>query len=247
MRAQYNRRLLGSRGRRTSLRSTVARRPILGTFPVEVAAQPDRPARTACMVVRSASVTVHARVSKKRREALPMGAVVAEEASCRNDRIRWLLLTTHPVDTFADARAVVAAYSGRWRVEEFHRAWKSGVCNVEATQLQSRNAIVKWATMPAAVAARALRIAYLNRTCPDDLATVEFTEDEIDALYLLTRTKRDRRRRLTLGEVIKKLAIYGGYAHQYNPKRRPGPKVIARGLADITVLAQGLKNMREMR
>lgn len=247
VRAHYNRRLRDSRGRRTSLNTTLERQPVLGTFTVNVAAQPGRPARKARVALRATPVTVNARVTKKRREALAMYAVVAEETSRRKDRIRWRLLTTHPVHTVADAREVVAAYSRRWRVEEFHRAWKSGVCNVEATQLHGRSAIVKWATMLAAVAARALRIAYLNRTCPDEPATVEFTEDEIEALYLLTRTKRDRRRRLTLGEVIKKLAIYGGYAHQYNPKRRPGPKVIARGLAKVSVLATGLKNMREMR
>jgi hypothetical protein len=248
VRSYHDRRLLRADGSAAYLNDTMLRQPVLGHFEVAVAARPGRPARTARLSIRATSVVVHARVTKKRREALRVNAVLAEE-KCRRrgDRIRWLLLTTHSASDFTEAREVVAAYASRWRVEEFHRAWKSGVCNVEASQLHSRTAIIKWATILAAVAARALRLAYLARTTPDMPAAEEFTEDEIDAAYILAKRPRDRRKRVTLAEMIEIVADLGGYAHKYSAKRRPGPLVLGRGLADVETLAKGLRNMREMR
>ena len=38
----------------------------------------------------------------------------------------WRLLTSEPVESFEDAMRVVRIYSARWRVEDFHKAWKTG-------------------------------------------------------------------------------------------------------------------------
>jgi hypothetical protein len=92
-----------------------------------------------------------------------------------------------PAETFEQAKAVVAGYASRWKIEEFHRTWKRGLCRVEDNQLQSRNAILKWATILAAVAARALRLAKLIRSTPDIPASEEFTEYEIDAAFILLK------------------------------------------------------------
>jgi hypothetical protein len=150
------------------------------------------------------------------------------------------------VDTFQDALAVVRGYTMRWRVEEFHRAWKRGLCNVEDNQLRSRSAIIKWATVLAAVAARAVRLAYLLRKSPDLPASTEFTAYEIDAAFILLKRERPRRKKVTVGEVIELIAEIGGFAHKY-AGGFAGPTVIGRGLDRVQILATGLKNMAEMR
>jgi hypothetical protein len=55
---------------------------------------------------------------------LEVWAVSAREADPpgRATRLDWLLLTTRPVRTAADALDTVIGYKLRWRVEEFHRA-----------------------------------------------------------------------------------------------------------------------------
>ena len=152
-----------------------------------------------------------------RRIHIRLNAVLAEEIGFRRgDHVRWLLLTTHPIESFKHALSVVRGYTMRWRIEEFHRAWKRGLCNVETRQLHRRNAIIKWATVLATVAARAVRLAYLLRSSPEQPASTEFTEYEIDAAFILTKLKRDRRKQVTLRQVIDMIAEIGGFAHKYS-------------------------------
>src|SRR5690606_6509071 len=103
--------------------------------------------------------------------------------------ICWILLTTHPLESLADCLLVIRSYTCRWRVEEFHKAWKSGLCDVESSQLRSYAAIQRWASILAAVAARAERLKRLSRETPDVDALTEFSQDEIDATILYMETK----------------------------------------------------------
>lgn len=247
VRASHDRRLEDVRGRHVYLRQTLKKQPILGHYQLEVPARPEREARSARIALRACKVVISARVSWDRRRPIAINAVFAEEIGYRGkDRIRWMLLTTAPVVSFQQTRAVVRGYSLRWRVEEFHRAWKRGLCNVEDTQLQSRSAIVKWATILAAVAARAIRIAQLLRTTPEIPASDEFTNYEIAATYALTKRKWDRRRRPSFKEIVDIIADLGGFANKYSGGR-PGPTVLGRGLAKVQIAAEALKNFEEMR
>ena len=180
---------------------------------------------------------------------LDLNAVlVREKGRANNDRIEWLLLTTHPVGNRADALTIVKAYSYRWRVEEFHRTWKRGLCRVEDTQLRSRDAVIKWATILAAVAARALRLTYLARKQPDVLAKTEFTKRELQAIVLLREPKGvtiAQISTLTLSQVIRWVADLGGYTGPWNGP--PGPTVVARGLRDVLPAAQVLRKAEKLR
>jgi hypothetical protein len=247
VRASHDRRLEDVRGRHVYLRQTLRKQLILGHYQLQVPARRDRAARSARIALRACKVVISARISWDRRRSIAINAVFAEEIGHQGkDRISWFLLTTAPVDTFEQARAVVRGYSLRWRVEEFHRAWKRGLCNVEDTQLQSRSAIVKWATILAAVAARALRIAQLLRTTPDIPASDEFTNYEIAATYAISKKKWDRRRRPSFREIVDIIADLGGFANKYSGGR-PGPTVLGRGLAHVQAVAEALKNIDEMR
>jgi hypothetical protein len=247
IRATHNRRILRDDGRVAYLHSTLRRQPILGEYQLAIPERKNRPARQARIALRACSVTINARINAQTRIKIRLNAVFVEEIRSRwGDCVRWLLLTTHPVDSFKHALSVVRGYTMRWRVEEFHRAWKRGLCNVEDTQLHGRSAIIKWATILATVAARAVRLAYLLRSSPEQSASSEFTDYEIDAAFILTKRKRDRRTRVTLRQVIDLIAEIGGFAHKYSGGF-PGPTVIGRGLDRVQVLATGLENMGQMR
>jgi hypothetical protein len=43
-----------------------------------------------------------------------------------NGTLEWLLVTTRPVKSLDQALEIVAWYTRRWIVEEFHKAWKTG-------------------------------------------------------------------------------------------------------------------------
>lgn len=247
VRSTHNRRLQDEEGKAAAyLWSKVQGQPLLGRYTVEVPARAEHPGRTALMEVRACKVTIELRVSRKKRRYVSVNAVLAREKSKAKDRLEWKLLTTHPVTSFEQTCTVIDGYTTRWRVEEFHRAWKSGVCHVEDSQLRARDHFIKWATLLAAVAARAVRISYLARSQPDQPARSEFTQDEIDAVLILKkRTDYKRGSDPPLGVFVVWLAEIGGYTGK-SSGGPPGPKVIARGLQRIDGLAEGLKNMREM-
>ena len=249
VRATHNRRVVvpgATRGERHYLKQELERQRIVSRYEVLVPRKGKRP-RTARIALRACKVTISALVGKNRRQSFEMHAVMARETQRRPDRNCWVLLTTHAIDSRSQVEAVVAGYALRWRIEDFHRAWKRGHCNVESSQLHSRSALVKWATILATVAARAQRLAQLFRSAPDLPASTEFTEHEIDACYILTKTKRDRRRTPTIGDVLRLVAELGGFGNRYYGGKMPGPTILGRGLDYLEPMARGLRNMDKMR
>ncbi len=154
----------------------------------------------------------------------------------------WLLYTNCPVFTAEHARAIVESYEARWRVEEFHRTWKQGHCNVEDAQLHTEGAIVTWATMLAAVAMRIERLKYFARKKPDLPATVELSDEEIEALKLDQGRRTTKRKRLpqqpAIGLATEWVAELGGWMGKRNGP--PGSITLARGLERLGYLVEGI-------
>jgi hypothetical protein len=203
-----------------------------------------RGARVATTAIRAATVSLECTTPKGRTVTIKVNAVFVREERRREDRLEWMLLTTHPVQTRRDVLEVVRGYELRWRIEDFHRAWKRGLCRVEDTQLRSRNAIFKWATILAAVATRAMRLTYLARETPDVLASTEFSPTEIEAVIAL-RDPKSVPDIVTLGIVVRWLADIGGYTGPWNGP--PGPTVVGRGLQDALVAARAFERRDKMR
>jgi hypothetical protein len=250
VRSNHNRRVVGPdgpAGKRRYLRQELERQRVSSRYTLEVPRKGQRGSRRANIALRACKVKISARISSNHRQIFEFNAVMVRETQRRPDRICWVLLTTHPIETRKDIEAVVRGYQLRWRIEDFHRAWKRGHCNVEKTQLRDRSTIVKWATILAAVAARALHLAHLLRTNAELPASTEFTELEIDACFILSEKVRDRRQTLSVGDVLKLIAELGGFGNRYYGGRLPGPTVIGRGLKYIQPMARGLVNMAKMR
>ncbi len=233
------------RAPKKSLFSCVGNAPVLGRHFLQVPARHGQPARIAKLEVRARAVTFELRIARRQRLYVPMFVVSAREVG-HEKPLHWRLSTTVPVESFEDALAVINGYAARWRIEEFHRAWKRGVCNVEDTQLRARDSIVKWATILAAVAARATRLTYLAREKPDIDASEELTRWEIDAAIALLKPKGIKLGATpTLAQAVGWIAEIGGFAGKYSGKP-PGPTVVARGLQRVEILAEGIKNLAEM-
>jgi hypothetical protein len=249
VRASVERRLEAPGGKRRYLRAAVRRAPALGDVLVEVPARHGEPARLAVVRVRATTVRLSLPVTHRKRSTVEVTAVQAKEVGYSGPgALHWTLLTTASATTLAEARAVLDGYALRWRIEDMHRAWKAGWCNVEQTQLRSRAAIIKWATLHLAVATRAMRLAHLARTEPDRPSTDELSRDEVDAVLILAskrkRTKYKRGETPPLGELVDLLARLGGYVGK-SSGGPPGATVVGRGLDRIAALAEGLALMKE--
>lgn len=205
---------------------------------------PPRKARVAAVVIRAAKVALTwPRNNGKRKPLMSINAVLVREIGrSKDDRIEWLLLTTHPIRTRADILEVVRGYTLRWRIEDFHRAWKDGFCRVEETQLRSRDAICKWSTILAAVATRAMRLTHLARETPDVLASTEFSDYELQAIFVQRKPKNFKKSdipKMTLGQAIRWIADTAGYTGPW--KGPPGVTIVGRGLHEIEIIARAFE------
>jgi hypothetical protein len=252
VRAAWDRLLEATGEDEQKLRQHLARRADVGHYDVPVTGAPRRSPRVARMVVRTAVVTLAMR--RRGNSAitpLTVNAVWAlEEGStpAGEKPLDWLLLTSRSVKTFTTAFEVIDGYTKRWRIEEFHRAWKTSVCRVEDMQLRSAHAVTTWATMLAAVAARAERLRLLARKQPDQPATVELSDVEIQALILLRRHRRRGRipETPTIAEATLWIAELGGYTGK-SSGGPPGAITIGRGLEHLVGAAEMLSIVRESR
>jgi Transposase DNA-binding/Transposase DDE domain len=235
------------------LRAHMAASSAIGTYELDVPGNGARRARKARMVVHAAEVTLNLRDKRTdKRHPLRVRVVwVHEQGTTPRDQkpLDWMLLTNAPIDTPEAARQVVLGYSTRWRVEEFHKTWKSGACNVEDTQLRSRDAIIRWATILAVVATRIERLKRLARTEPERPANDELTAVEIEVLLALKRRYKKRTEKVpdaipTIEQAVRWLADIGGYTGR-SSGGPPGSITIRRGLVRVKNGVEAVLAMRE--
>ena len=243
---------------RRYLRQRLSRSAPVAFRLLEVPALEGRPSRLACVAIRAKSVLLHL-LDKRTSRHRPLrvnvvwvreygrGAPKRRSHSGKQARtaVDWLLLTNHPIATLADVDRVIFGYAQRWRIEDFHRAWKSGVCNVEDTQLRARSHVIKWATVLAAVAIRAERLKHLSREHPDRPASDALSKTEIDALILLKRRYKKRTEVIddgipNLETATRWIAEIGGYTGK-SSGGPPGSITIRRGLERVRVAAEVLE------
>lgn len=241
---------------KSKLRSVLRRRRVVGHYSLEVPAGPGRSPRVARMAVRTTKTTLLLRDKKTgRQHPTNVNAVWACEVGPvpnGDRRIDWVLLTNYPVDTLEQVRRVLYGYRQRWRIEDFHRTWKSGHCDIESSQLRSQHALRKWATLMAAVAMRVERIKHLSRTQPDLPASAELSATELQALLLMKHKYAKHTERITddmlptIAQATEWIARLGGYTGK-SSGGPPGSITIGRGLEYLRAVADGLDALGQRR
>ncbi len=112
-------------------------------------------------------------------------------------------------------------------------------------------AVIKWATMLAAVAARVEKLKHRSRTEPEQPASVELSDTEIRALILIKREHKKRTETVpdtmpTIQQAVRWIADIGGCVAQKG-NGPPGSSVIARGLERVTWSAKIIEAMEKKR
>lgn len=239
--------------RRTPIGRYMQRRPIIGTRVLVVTEAPGRRARIAALDVRVARVLLELPDREhSARTAIFVTVVWARERRApRGEKpIEWMLLTDRSAVSFDEASEIIDSYRQRWRIEEFHRAWKS-VCRVEDTQLRAKDHVLRWATLLAAVATRVEQLKQLARTKPDTPASDVFTDIELRALIAFKRKHRKRTETIpddvpTIATAVRWLAELGGYQGK-SSGGPPGAVTIARGLERHAIWADAFAYSEELR
>jgi hypothetical protein len=248
IRGNHNRRVVLADGTQTYLRAVLSAQPEVSRYELAVTPGARRSQRTANMVLRSCTTTLDFRDKRTGRHfSKTVNVVLAREENTTpagEKPIEWMLLTNRPVESQEHLQQIVLGYAQRWRVEDFHRTWKSGACRVEESQIRSVDPMIKWATILAAVAVRIERIKLLSRKEPQRLATDEYSPLELRAIVLLRFGKAAKQRpvdsaSITLGQATIWVAQIGGYTGK-SSGGPPGSITLARGFREVAVAVRAL-------
>ncbi|MDQ7051149.1 MAG: IS4 family transposase [Enterobacterales bacterium] len=131
----------------------------VGTYTLDIVQKRGRKARQATMELAYAPVRVLA-PDRKQKDYSPIELTVVScrETSKTDHPVEWILLTTEVIKTAEDARRIVGYYAARWKIEEFHKAWKSGGTQIEKSRLQSEGNLERMAVILSFIAIRLLQL-----------------------------------------------------------------------------------------
>lgn len=241
--------------RKAPLMTWLKEQPLAAWFQLTLAAHDGRPQRVARLSLRWGTAWLRLSLPGGRTRWVSRTFVYVDEPHRprAHNRIQWLLATTARVRNVDEALRVVDAYKRRWRIEDFHRAWKSGCCNIESSQLQSLGAFRRWSIFTSSMAARAEHIKHYAREYPDAPATLVYTQEEIDAMidWRLCETPKARTPykpgdvpRLT--EMTRWVGELGGYMKS-SKAPPPGVVTLSRGLARLGPMVWGRRTRRRRR
>jgi hypothetical protein len=222
---------------------TLNQAPILGNVTIEIDRNPKRKARTANLTLRGQTITIKVPVNHPKPHNLQpvtVNVVLAEETEPPEDEgepVRWLLLTTLPIDTFEQAWQIVRWYSCRWLIERFHFTLKSG-CRIEALQLDTASGLIKALATYSIIAWRLMWLTYKARLSPDESCEPVVSKMEWKLLRRKFEPMNRAKKPPTLYQAIVWIARLGGFLARKGDGD-PGLKTLWRGLSKLHSLLEG--------
>ena len=156
------------KGEQEKLDEFAEQQATIGSYEVKIQQRGGRKSRVAKVALMTGKVTL-----RKPQRAVAQNSVAVNLVYCKEidpvenqEPLKWLLYTTEPVNTTEEARKVVRYYELRWRVEEFHKTWKTDGTRVEGLRMQAKDNLLRAATIKAFIAVRLMQLRDLVR--PDD-------------------------------------------------------------------------------
>lgn len=230
--AQLSRRVVTRRQQTIQPRSTKKREPYSRRQRQRFVA---REQREAVLSVGSTKVEFRRpRTAHSERKSLEVNIVYVWEASPPpgEQPVDWVLFTTEPVDTDTQLHAVVDYYRGRWIIEEFFKALKTG-CAFEKRQLESYHALSNALAVFAVVAWRLLLLRAVSRASPGAPASSVLSATQ---LRLLQHRLKLRKPLKTAQEALFAVARLGGHLKSNGD---PGWQSLGRGFEKLLLLQSG--------
>lgn len=210
--------------------------PISFEREIDLPATKQRPARSTKLAVRFSPVRLRTPYRFDNRDAINVYAVYATEIDCPDDEtpLEWMLLTTEVVDTVEMADTILRWYTYRWRVEEYHKIFKSG-CQIERYRLAAGGMKTMLGFL-SVIAVELLQVTYLHRTQPDAPALEILNPIQIEVLK--AGTSKPLPSTFTIAWAVESVAALGGYL-EHRRKTPIGIQVLWRGWLKLHDLCQG--------
>ena len=214
------------------------------------ARSPQRPAREAQLTLRFTALKIRRpkdTVERGLPKSVALNLVEAVELDPPADvePIHWRLLTTHAVATVNDAWQIVDWYTARWIIEQFFRVMKTQGLNVEDSQIETADRLLKLVAIAAKAAVTCIQLVQARDGQDPQPASLVFDDDEIAALAALdNRLKGKTKLQINphphgsmawAAWVIARLGGWDGYPSS----KKPGPITFRNGLLRFKSIADG--------
>jgi Transposase Tn5 dimerisation domain/Transposase DNA-binding len=226
---------------RSTLFEAVEAAPVLGTLTVRIGRRPGQPEREATLTVRRREMAIQA----PQRKGVARGEQQVWVVQAREEQppegveaVEWVLISTLPALTSAQAYQIVRYYSRRWGIERFHYTLKSG-CQVEKLQIDDVTSLEHALAVYYVVAWRLQHLTHLARLEPERPA-----QDVLAAEELAVLSQAERRPIVTIQEAVRAIAKLGGWT----PSRQapePGVKVLWLGVRRLDPMVEGWRLARQ--
>lgn len=168
-------------------------------------------------------------------QTLPVNVVHVRELDAPSEQlpVEWFLLTSEPIDTPEQVAEVVEFYRARWLIEEFFKALKTG-CMMEKRELDSLQTLTNTLALCIPIAAHLLALRHLARETPDEPASKILSPEQIKILQKKARLRENP----SAHDALVAVAYLGSY-FTWNDKKKPGWRVMARGMERLLALEEG--------
>ena len=203
-------------GDMTTMEDGVSHSTLVGSYELHLRTRPGVPARVASIQVRSTRVTLPQPKMKSPFvkscgiQDIATNVLVVEEVNAPKGvtPIRWILLTSLPVNTINAAWTVIEYYESRWLIEEYHKVMKSG-CSIERHSLRTAARLEPLIGLISVVGVRLLSLKTISRHEPEAKAKHRVPGLWLKALLLMK--PKLAKQELTVYEFFRELAKLGGF------------------------------------
>lgn len=158
--------------------------------------------------------------------------------------IHWCLLTTHSIETEEDALQIINWYCQRWQIEQFFRTLQKQGLDIESSQVETVEKLMKIITIACFAALRIMQLT-LSRDGNDQNISVVFSEQErklLSRLQIKLEGKTEKQKnphpqgKLSWAAwIIARLGGWKGYVSE-SP---PGPITMLRGFRKFQLIYEG--------
>jgi hypothetical protein len=169
----------------------------------------------------------------------------AESVVGKEKPILWRLLTTHKIESVEQAQECVKWYCARWQIEQFFRTLKKQGLQIESSQVEEGERLMKLVSIAMQVAVRTMQLTLAREGNTERFATDVFDESAIQVLEQIQPSLEGRTTKQKNPHQPKKLAWaawiiarLGGWKG-YASEAKPGPITMLKGQQRFAAIHEG--------
>lgn len=257
IRSRHNRTVIDQTGKEKKLNHIIDQQKAQGYASLQIRkSHKKRKARKTKVSIKYGQITIQwpkglGKKEKHHPEGIDLNYVEIKEVIHRGHPdekpLKWVLLTSKPVNNLEEARQVGRQYERRWDIEVFFKLIKSDGYQIESSELETGKAIRKLTIMVMQASIRAQQLKAARSGEGKLQVTDVFTSEEEKCLELVLPTLEGKtakqqnpypRDHLSWAAWI--IARLGGW-HGYDPKRPPGNKTFIWGLEKFEAIMIGIQ------